>query len=174
MYICAKQLKNRNNMRQFNNYEAVKINNAEEAMEFLQYLEDNTDLRWFLGMKPTDISKRELNIRGFPVFIEVYEDYMSIVKFENNLEDETKVIPLTEFLKPKVTYTREQAEKMFKDYVLFHNNAWSLYSRDVVSFLDHKFPKSTLEQVTEAVKDLGNFTIEQTSTGEIIISPINK
>lgn len=161
-------------MRQFKNYEAVKVNNAEEAMEFLQYLEDNTDLKWYTGDKPTDISQREWNERGFPVFIEALKNIIWAVYLESEVEDETKIIPLSEFIEPKVTYSREQAEKVFEDYALFHNIEWALNEYDIASFLDHKFPKTTLEQVTEAVKDLGDFTIEQTSTGEIIISPINK
>ena len=71
----------------------------------------------------------------------------------------------------EVAYTREQAEKVLEDSSLFKNNVRAL-GREDNAFLDYKFPKSTLEQVTEAVKDLGDFTIEQTSTGEIIISPI--
>lgn len=160
-------------MRQFNNYEAVKINNAEEAMEFLLYLEAFTNLRWYGGAKPTEISQRLFSLWGFPIFIELYEDDISIVKSEKNLEAKTKIIPLSEFLDQKVTYTREQAEAMLKDYNLFQNYQRPFSLQDV-SFLDHKFPKSTLEQVTEAVKDLGDFTIEQTVSGEIIISPINK
>lgn len=160
-------------MRQFNNYEAVKVNNAEEAMEFLQYLEDNTDLKWKgRGEKPTEIRRKELNSQGFPIFIATYENRMFIASV-NGLEDETKIIPLSEFLEPKVTYTREQAEKVIEDSSLFHNNVRAL-SREDNAFLDYKFPKSTLEQVTEAVKDLGNFKIEQTITGTIMISPINK
>lgn len=162
-------------MRQFNNYEAVKINNAEEAMEFLQYLEDNTDLRWFYGGKPTERCLKDLKGIRFPVFIEVYEGYLCIVKLEDDLEDETKVIPISEFIKPKVTYTREQAEAVFRDASLFHNNNNAvMVIQQRFEFLDHKFPKPILDQVTEAVKDLGDFTIEQTISGEIIISPINK
>lgn len=157
-------------MRKFNNYEAVKINSIEEAMEFLQYLEDNTNLRWYMGDKPTDISPKELNERGLPVFIELYEGNICIAK---TLEDKTKIIPLSEFIEPKISYSREQAEAVLKDYNLFKNYPRPFSLQDV-SFLDHKFPKTTLEQVTEAVKDLGNFTIEQTTSGEIIISPINK
>ena len=154
-------------MRQFNNYEAVKINNAEEAMEFLQYLEDNTDLRWYEGFEPTaQIITKGIFLWEFPVFIELYEDDMCIVKQEDELEDETKIIPLSEFLNQKTTYTREQAEKVF------HNYDQPLDRTDI-EFLDQKFPKSTLEQVTEAVKDLRNFKIEETTSGEIIISPIN-
>lgn len=162
-------------MRKLNNFEAVKINSIEEAMEFLQYLGDNTDLIWYLGGKPTEISQRELNKRGFPIFFEVFKDKIYTIKSVHNLEAETKIIPLSEFIKPKVTYTREQAEKVFTDYSLFHGfgNEEPL-SQEVVEFLDHKFSKSTLEQVTEAVKDLGDFKIEQTISGEIIISPINK
>lgn len=162
-------------MRQFKNYEAVKINSEEESMEFLQYLEDNTDLRWFSGMKPTGISQGEFNLWEFPIFLEVVENVLQWALLESSLATETKIIPLSEFLKPKVTYTREQAEKVFKDYSLFHgfDDAEPL-SPQVVEFLNHKFPKSTLEQVTEAVKDLGDFKIEQTTSGEIIISPINK
>lgn len=159
-------------MRKFKNYEAVKVNNAEEAMEFLQYLEKNTNLRWLGGDKPTEISQRELNNLGFPVFIEVYEGCICTVKL-NRLEYKTKIIPLSEFLSPKVTYTREQAEKVFEDSSLFHNGLKILETKDI-AFLNHKFPKTTLEQVTEAVKDLGDFTIEQTTSGAIIISPINK
>lgn len=157
-------------MRKLKNHEAVKVNSAEEAMKFLQYLEDNTDLKWYTGTKPTNISQKELNERGFPVFIEGCIGKLYILK-QDNLEDETKIIPLSEFLKPKITYTREQAEKVFEDYNQFHDNPWTNSQQ---AFLDHKFPKTTLEQVTEAVKDLGDFTIEQTTSGEIIISPINK
>ena len=160
-------------MRQFNNYEAVKINSAEEAMEFLQYLEDNTDLKWFSGYKPTEFNKMSLNRVEFPIFIEVVEDKFWWNRGEKELRTKTKIIPLSEFLEPKVSYTREQAEKVFEDYNQFHNNAQPLDQTDI-EFLDHKFPKSTLEQVTEAVKDLGNFKIEQTITGTIMISSINK
>lgn len=156
-------------MRQFNNYEAVKVNSEKEATEFLKYLADNTDLRWRNGEEPTDI-RPELNRQGFPIFIEVCEGKMHTLKSEHNLEDETKIIPLSEFIKP---YTREQAEKVFEDYNIFHNNIRAL-SKQAVEFLNHKFPKSKLEQVTEAVKDLGDFKIEQTSTGSILIIPINK
>lgn len=160
-------------MRQFNNYEAVKINNAEEAMRFLQYLEDNTDLKWPSGHKPTERCQEELDEFGYPMFIEIYEGCLCVVKIEYQLEDETKIIPLSEFLEPKVTYTREQAEAVFRDASLFHNNNKVVPLNSLIlEFLDHKFPKPILEQVTEAVKDLGDFTIEQTSTGEIIISPI--
>lgn len=48
-------------MRKFKNYEAVQINSEGEAMEFLQYLEENTDLKWSTGAKPTEISQREFN-----------------------------------------------------------------------------------------------------------------
>lgn len=158
-------------MRQFKNYEAVKVNNAEEAMEFLQYLKDNTDLEWYSGGKITGLEMENTNSIGYPFFFEVYRDklFFSSIKL---LEAETKIIPLSEFIKPKVTYTREQAEKVLEDYNLFHNHAFPLDRTDI-AFLNHKFPKTTLEQVTEAVKDLGDFTIEQTSAGEIIISPID-
>lgn len=161
-------------MRKFNNYEAVKVNNAEEAMEFLQYLEDNTDLKWFFGEKPTWFNEVLLSRKKFPFFIEAFLNQLFFLDLDA-LEDETKIIPLSEFLEPKVTYTREQAEAVFRDASLFHNNNKVVPLNSLIlEFLDHKFPKSTLEQVTEAVKDLGNFTIEQTSTGAIIISPINK
>ena len=160
-------------MRQFNNYEAVQVNNAEEAMEFLQYLEDNTDLKWRSGDKPTEIRPEGLNERGFPIFIESGDGRLCWTQGEKPLEAKTKIIPLSEFLKPKVTYTREQAEKVFEDNSLFHNNVRAL-SREDNAFLDYKFPKSTLEQVTDAVKDLGDFKIEQTISGAIMISPINK
>lgn len=89
-------------MRKFNNYEAVQIKSEEEAMEFLQYLEDNTTLKWSTGEKPTGFSKERLNEIGFPIFFEVYEGDIWFAKLEDGLEDETKVIPITEFVEPKV------------------------------------------------------------------------
>lgn len=166
------RINNKINMRKLNNYEAVKVNSEEEATEFLQYLKDNTNLEWYTGGKITGLEMEKTISRESPFFFEVFRDKLLISSI-NSLEDETKIIPLTEFLKPKVTYTREQAEKVFEDYRLFHNNTWFLTKQEVIEFLDHKFSKSTLEQVTEAVKDLGNFKIEQTISGSIIISPIN-
>lgn len=159
-------------MRQFKNHEAVKVNNAEEAMKFLKYLADNTDLKWYSGGKISGLEMEKSSRTEHPFFFEVFRGKLLFSDIIN-LEDETKVIPLSEFIKPKVTYTRKQAEKMFEDYNKFHNFDQPLDRTDI-AFLNHKFPKSTLEQVTEAVKDLGDFTIEQTTTGEIIISPINK
>lgn len=159
-------------MRKLNNYEAVKINNAEEATEFLQHLENKTDLEWFTGGKLTGLEMEHTNWVDYPLFFEVYRNKLFIASL-GSLEDKTKIIPLSEFLEPKVTYTREQAEKVFEDYNQFHNNAQPLDQTDI-EFLDHKFPKLILEQVTEAVKDLGNFKIEQTISGTIMISPINK
>lgn len=159
-------------MRQFKNYEAVKVNNLEEAMEFLKYLKDNTNLEWYSGGKITGLEIERASWIKYPFFFEVFRDKLLMTGL-GRLEDETKIIPLSEFINPKVTYTREQAEKVFEDYNQFHNYDQPLDRTDI-AFLDHKFPKSTLEQVTEAVKDLGDFKIEQTISGEIIISPINK
>lgn len=88
-------------MRQFKNYDAVKVNSEVEATEFLQHLEDNTDLKWMRGENPTEVSKAFLYNSGFPFFIEVVDGRLLWVLLENTLGFKTKIIPLSEFLEPK-------------------------------------------------------------------------
>lgn len=81
-------------MRKLEKGEYVRINNEQERDEFLQYLEDNTDIIWNSGCKPTEYTDIGDGICVIPNGnLNAWWETMKSAKTE---------IPLSEFINPKI------------------------------------------------------------------------
>jgi len=72
-------------------------------------------------------------------------------------------------------YDEKQLEQMLKDqnFYLSEGKEKDYLGPFDIYFIKKKFPEqSALDQVTDAVKDIADFTIEESPTGLIILTPI--